>query len=105
MIVSEYYENLKNCLVDMPKKYVDCRYQDKKGNNILFYLATLPYLSSQINKEIYLNFFENNEYSFVPLENKNIDGNNIFHIIAEYENEILLEILIQWLFKTIPFLE
>jgi len=105
IMVSEYYENLKKCLINMPKKYVDCRYRDDLGNNILFYLATLPYLSAQINKDIYINFFMQQDYICVAPEQKNNMGNTIFHMIAEHENEILLEIIVQWLFKTIPFLE
>ncbi|XWV26018.1 putative orfan [Tupanvirus soda lake] len=95
IIVLEYYENLKKCITSLPKKYVDYRYKDKYGNNIMFYLITLPFLTEKINKEIFEDFFQNNDD--IPLDIRNSDGNTIFHFIALYENEIFLKILMDWI--------
>jgi len=100
IIVSEYYENLKMCLSTLPKEYVDYRYQDKNGNNILFYLSQLPYLSDDINQEIYQEFFK--QVSTVPLDVINTDKNTIFHGIAIYENETFLEVLLNWINTNMP---
>ncbi|XWV24777.1 putative ORFan [Tupanvirus deep ocean] len=95
IIVSEYYENLKKCVTSLPKKYVDYRYKDKNGNNIMFYLITLPFLTENINKDIFEDFFQNNDD--IPLDIRNTDGNTIFHYIALYENEIFFNILMEWI--------
>jgi len=97
VIVSEQYLSLRKCFQLMPKKYVDSRYTDKLQNNILIYLATLPYLSDKINRKIFVSFFD--EYDFISLDHRNLDGNNICHVIAEYENEILLDVVLNWLSK------
>lgn len=98
IIVSEYYDHLKTCISSLPRNYVDYRYQDKMGNNIVFYLCSLPFLSEQINREIYQSFFKQNPD--IPLNLKNIDDNTIFHIIANYENQIFLEELLNYFFKS-----
>jgi ankyrin repeat protein len=98
IIVSERYEDLRRCLISLPKNYVDYRYQDKNGNNILMYLATIPILTEAIHEEIYQDFIKGEQT--MPLNLKNTDGNTLFHIIGEYENEIFLRILIKWFFTT-----
>lgn len=99
IIVSEYYDNLKKCLNDLPQDYVDYRYQDKLGNNILNYLANLPYLSETINRNIYQEFTKKIKY--IPLDIKNNEGNTLLHIISQSENEIFLDELIKWLFNSV----
>jgi hypothetical protein len=99
IILSEQYDTLKETLMVLPKSYIDYRYQDNIGNNILTYMATLPYLSDTCNREIYQEIFKG--IQTCPIELKNSDGNTIFHVIAEYENEIFLEVFIQWLFSEI----
>ena len=94
IIVSEYYENLKTCILSLPKNYIDYRYKDHDGNNILFYLITLPTFSEQLNKEIYQDFFNCNDE--LPLNTKNYDGNTMFHFIALYENDLFLQELLRW---------
>ena len=93
MIVAERYEDLRKCLVKLPKNYVDYRYQDRSGNNLLMYLATLPLLSETIQIECYEDFLK--DEINLPLTIKNTDGNTIFHIIADYDNVILLKILLR----------
>lgn len=93
IIVSEYYENLKKCIHTLPKKYVDYHYQDKNGNNILFYLAKLPFLSNTINCEIYQEFLV--QTTEIPLDIKNNDGNTLFHIIAINKNNLLFDKLFE----------
>jgi len=94
IIIVEHYEYLMNCLKSLPVEYMDYRYQDNLGNNILLYLATLPHLSDTINSEIFQEFF--NKHKTIPLDIKNIDGNTMFHMVAEYENVSLLIAFKEW---------
>jgi ankyrin repeat protein len=96
IILMEYYENLKKCITSLPKNYVDYRYKDRSGNNIIFYLIILPLLSEKINKEIYQEFFSNRNE--IPLDAKNSDGDTLFHFMASYENDVFLQTLLEWFF-------
>lgn len=98
IIISEYYENLKKCITTLPTKYIDYYYQDRFGNNIVFYLSSLPIITVEINMDIYKTFFNKNPN--IPLELINNDGNTIFHIIGYNENYLILEELLNWFFKT-----
>lgn len=99
IIVSEYYENLLNIVNSLPKKYIDYRYQDRFGNNIIMYLATLPFLSDEMNNEIYDEFLKNVDN--IPLDILDNNGNNIFHMLADANNEIFLDKLLEW-FSNLP---
>lgn len=96
-IITEHYENLIKCISFIPKNYVDYRYYDKSGNNILIYLAKLPYLSDPINRKIYHEFLK--QIVDIPFDFENFDGNTLLHMIAFYENEIFLEIVLNWFFE------
>lgn len=97
-IVAEYYNNLKKCVSTLPNNYIDYRYQDKSGNNILYYLSSLPYLSDDTNREIYQALIE--QTITIPIDLKNSDGNTIFHTIAIHGNKIFLEVLMDHFFRT-----
>ena len=93
-ILMDNYDNLKKCLNQLPKTYVDYRYQDRYGNNLLMNLAMLPHLNNIADTEIYTNVMKSE--NFMPLGIQNIKGNTIFHIIAYYENEIFLQVMLDW---------
>jgi hypothetical protein len=97
IIVSEYYDNLDKIIMNLPKKYVDFRYTDRYGNNIIFCLIKLPILSEQINNEIYRNFFV--QLDHYPFEIKDKDNNTIFHVIALHENDFFLSALMDWFYR------
>lgn len=106
-IILEHYDNLKKCIEILPQKYLDYHYQDKFGNNIIMYLATLPNLLEPMNNlgnnimvitnVIYKSFFDKiNTSNNFPLDLQNSDNNTVFHLIALNENEIFLEILLDF---------
>lgn len=95
IIVSEYYDDLKKNLLLFPNQFIDYKYCDKYGNNIVIYMAMLPYLSENINQELYNIFFD--AVMNIPIDIKNNDGNNIFHICAYNNNKIFLEELLKWI--------
>lgn len=94
IIVSEYFDNIKKCVISLPKNYVDFRYIDRYGNNILFYLVSVPNIIIQSNEEIFQTFFDLN--TNIPWNHVNHEGNTIFHLCALYENEIFMTKALEW---------
>lgn len=92
IIVSEHYDNFKKFLASLPEKYIDYKYQDKNGNNILSYVSKLSFVSNQISGDFYCSFLK--KAVNLPLHLKNNNNNTIFHTIAENNNEIFLEELL-----------
>ena len=100
IIVSEYYDNLKKNLLLFPNQFIDYKYCDKNGNNIMMYIAMLPFLSESINEELCNIFFS--DITNIPLDIKNNDGNTIFHICGYNDNKIFLEELLRWIKNYFP---
>ena len=95
IIVSEYYDDLKKNLLLFPNQFIDYTYCDKYGNNIIIYMAMLPFLSETANQELYDVFF--GEITNIPLDIKNNDGNNILHVCAYHNNKIFMLEVLKWI--------
>ena len=93
IIISEYYENIKIIINSLPTNYVDNHYQDRFGNNMAMYLAMLPFLSDEINDEIYTDFLTH--VPNIPLDMCDHEDNTIFHIIANNNNGIFFDKLLE----------
>lgn len=94
IVVSEYYYNIKKCIYSLPSSYVDFRYQDKRGNNILFYLTSINLPSEQINEQVYQSLLH---FKNLPLKIQNFQGDTLFHYAAHYKNEKFLDFLLNWI--------
>lgn len=94
IIVSEYYDNIKKCVASLPKNYVDFRYIDRYGNNILFYLVSIPNIDIQSSEAIFETYLDLN--TNIPWNHTNHEGNNIFHLCALYENVIFIKKALAW---------
>lgn len=91
IIISEIYNSLKILLLNLPKKYIDFKYQDVFGNNILMYISMLPIVFENFNNEIYDIILNLNSY----FDLYNNDKNNIYHLCVIYDNIILLNKIIK----------